>query len=178
MSDKLEKAFEFDESDILLNQNGRLSEKQLELILQTRRIGKIGGRLAFAAMFTSIGAITMIGLYNVGFDLKNKPEPALIFIAFFCLASLIFLFFFWLGKVRSDLKSGKISTVEGFARHKQKKLPRSLGTAFYVTIGNVKFQVVSKAQYEAIKPDVNYRLFYIKHPPTQIILSVAKIPVR
>lgn len=178
MSDKLEMVFDFDESDLLLNQDGRLSEKQLKLIEQTRRIGKIGGRFAFAAMFISIGGITAVGLYNVGFDLKNNPAPALIFIAFFCVVSLVFLFFFWLGKVRSELKSGKISSVVGFARHKQKKLPRSLGTAFYVTIGKVKFQVATKAQYEAIKPDVNYRFFYIKHPPTQIILSVAEIPVR
>jgi hypothetical protein len=178
MSGTLEKVFDFDESDILLNQNGRLSEKQLKLILQTRRIGKIGGRLAFAAIFISIGAVTMIGLYNVGFDLKNNPGPALAFIAFFCVAAFVFLSFFWLGRVRSDLKSGKISTVEGFARHRKKKLPRGLGTAFYVTIGNVKFQVATKAQYEAIKPNINYRFFYIKHPPTQIILSVAEIPVR
>lgn len=178
MSGTLEKVFDFDESDILLNQNGRLSEKQLKLIVQTRRIAKIGGRSAFAAIFISIGAITVIGLYNVGYDLKNNPAPTIAIITFFCVAALVFLFFFWLGKARSDLKSGKISMVEGFARYRQKKLPRSLGTAFYVTIGNVKFQVVTKAQYEAIKPDTKYRFFYIKHPPTQIILSVTEIPVR
>jgi hypothetical protein len=114
-------------------------------------------------------------LAEFDFDLNKHFEVSLAFLGVLLIIWLIFLFFYFLGDFRSDLKSGKISAVEGFATLKQKKLPRGLGTAFFVTIGKVKFQIDTKKQSEAIQTNIKYRFFYIKYPPTQIILSIAGI---
>lgn len=173
MRDGLKKAFDFDESDFLLNQNGQLSEKQVELISQYQRINKFGGRLAFIVMFISTGLIILIPLYAVGFEyVKKYPEMAWGFLAVFSISWSLFLFSYLLGRLRSDLKSGKISKVEGFAEHRTKMYRR--WRAYYVTIGEVKFQVDTPAKYKAIKPNVYYRIFYIRHHP-HIILSGAEI---
>lgn len=173
MRDYLKKAFDFDESDVLLNQNGQLSEKQIELISVIQRIYKIGGRVAFVVMFISIGLVTLIPLYAVGFEyLKKYPEMAWGLLALFSISWSLFLFSCLLGKLRSDLKSRKISMVEGFAEHRTKMYRR--WRAYYVTIGEVKFQVDTPAKYKAFKPNIYYRVFYIRHL-THIILSVAEI---
>lgn len=177
MRSDLEKIFNFDEADLLINQNGQLSEKQLRMISDYRQTGKFFGRLAFIVMFVSIGGLCFIALYHIGIDWQNNPEPIIAYAVFFSVSFLIFIFSILLGKLRSDLKSGEISTVAGFAEKKEKEISRRLGTAYYVTIGNVKFQLDGIAKYRAIESNITYRVFYIKHPPTHIILSIAEMPV-
>lgn len=178
MPDELENAFDFDASELLLNQNGRLSEKQIEFLSRYRRTSRFFGRLAFAVIIGSIALIALLGLYQAGFDIKNNFYPALAVGGVFAFGFLLFLFFYLLGEIRSDLKSGKISAVEGCVEQREKKLPRQLGTAYFVKIGKVKFQLENKAKYKTIRPNACYRIFYIKHPPTHIILSVAEISSR
>lgn len=176
MSEKLEEVFDFDKADLLLNQSGNLSEKQIQLVSQHRRIRRFGGRISIICFFVSIVSVTAISLYIIGVqDLRKHPEIALIFAAVFLICSGLFIFFYLLGNFRSDLKSGKISIIEGTAEKAEKKMPRGLGTAYYLKIGNVKFQLDEKAKYRAIQPNVGYHIFYIIHPPTHIILSISEI---
>lgn len=175
MREDLEKVFDFDPSDLIMNQNGRLSEKQIRLISVYQQMGKFFGRMAFVVMLLSFGLIGFITFYNIGIDLEKNPAPIAAFAAVFSLGMLLFIFSMLLGKLRPDLKSGKISTAEGFAEKNEKKMRRHLGTAYFVKIGKVKFQVDEKTKYQAIQPNGYYRFFYIKNPPTQIILSVEEI---
>ena len=175
MSDELEKVFDFNKSDLLMNQDGRLSEKHFRMISQYRRMSGFFGRLALIITFLSIGGISFIALYNIGIDLQKNPEPVVAYAVFFSVSMLIVGFFILLGKLRSDLKSGKISTVEGFAEKKEKKIKYNFPMAYYITIGKVRFQLDGREKYRAIEPNIHYRIFYIKHPPTHIILSVTEI---
>jgi hypothetical protein len=175
MRDDLEKVFNFEESDLLMNQNGQLSEKQFRMISQYRKISRSFGQLALIVMFLSIGGISFITLYNIGIDLQKNPEPVIAYGFFFSAGMLIVIFFMLLGKFRSHLKSGTISTVEGFAEKKEKKIKRNFPMAYYMTVGHVQFQLDERAKYHAIDTNIHYRIFYIKHPPTHIILSITEI---
>lgn len=176
MNSELEKVFDFNESDLLINQDGQLSEKQFRIISQYRRRNRRFGRLALIATFLSIGGISFITLYNIGIDWQKNPEPVIAFAVFFSIGMLIAIFSLLIGKLRSDLKSGKISTAEGFAEKKEKKIKPNFPTAYYMIIGKVQFQLDEKAKYQAIEPNIHYRIFYVKHPPTHIILSVTEMP--
>lgn len=175
MHNDLERVFDFDEADILLNQNNQLSGKQSKLVSEYARINKLGGRISFFVMFISMSLLIVIPLYAVGIDyLKKYPEMAYGFIAVFLIGWLLYISSYVRGKRRSDIKSRRISVVEGFPAHKIKKVRQ--WNAYYLIIDEVKFQVESTAKYKAIKPDVCYRIFYIKYSPTHIILSIAEIP--
>lgn len=176
MPETLEKVFDFKESDLLMNQNGRLSENQIRIISQYRQMGKFFGRVAFVVMFLSLAAVSFIALYNIGIDLENNPAPVVAYSVFFSVGMLLFIVSFLVGSLRSDLKSGKISVVEGFAEKRKRKISRQLGTAYYLTIDNVKFQLDEQAKYQAIDQNACYRIYYIKHLP-HIILSVIEIPI-
>jgi hypothetical protein len=178
MSEELEKVFDFNESDLLMNQDGKLSEKQFRLISQYRRMNRIFGWLALIVMFISISGISFIALYITGVNLQNNPEVFIAYALLLSVGMLIVIFFMLLGKLRSDLKSGKISIVEGFAGKKEKKIRRNFPRAYYMTVGRVRFQLDGREKYQSIEPNIHYRIFYIKHPPTHIILSVIEIPVR
>lgn len=176
MRSDLERVFDFNEADLSLNRNGRVSEKQAELISQHRRIRRFGGRIAAVFFFVSIVSIFLIPLYFIGSkQLRKHPEIAIIYVAVFLFCLALFVFFTLLGNLRSDLKSGKISEIEGIAEKWEKKISRNLGKAYYLKIGNEKFQLDEKAKYQAFESNVYYRIFYVRHSPTHIILSVAKI---
>lgn len=175
MTPELKKAFDFDESDLRLNKRHQISEKQLKLLSGYRRMYGFFGKLALVVFLISLGSISLIALYNIGIDLTKNPVPVIALIAFFSIGMLLFLFFLALGNIRSDLKSGKISQVEGIAEHQKKKMPRRLGTAYFVTVGQVRFQLDTAAKYKALDAQSRYRIFYIKHPPAHIILSIAEI---
>jgi hypothetical protein len=177
MSAHLEKAFDFEESDVLLNRTGHLSENQCERLSQYRRIRRKGGKLAFGAMILTSVFWCVMWLYGIGFKFDPAKQLELTFALFAVLAVIwiIFLFFYGLGKRRSDLTTGKISAVEGFAELQQKKMPRSLGTAYFLTIGAEKFQLETQARYKALEKSAKYRVFFIKDPPVHIILSIAAL---
>jgi len=172
----LEKVFDFDEAEILLNQNGRLSEKQLKRLKQYRRIQKKGAKLAFGAIVLTTLFWLAMWLWGIGikYDAEKHLEISLAFFAALSIVWLLFFVFTRLGAARSDLKSGKISSVRGFAEHRQKKLARGLGTAYFVKIGGVKFRLETQTQFLEIKPAAEYHFFYVKRPPLHIILSVSE----
>lgn len=178
MRGDLEKAYEFEPVDLLFNQNGQLSERQIKLVDEYRRIKKFGGRLALGCFFLSILLVIFIPLYAIGLDdLRRQPEIAIIFGVVFFISTGLVGFSFLLGNIRSDLKSGKISMVEGFAEKWDKKMPGRLGTAYYVRIDKVKFHIETAARYKAFQSNTNYRVFYVRHN-AHIILSIDEISPR
>lgn len=173
MFGKLENAFDFDETDILLNQKGQLSEKQNKLISEYERINRFGGRLSLVVMVITTTLFGAIAFYAMGIaHLRTHPGAAYSYMAAFSIMWLLYLVSILWGKMRSDVKSRRISSVEGTTERKTKKVRQ--WTAYYVTVDGVKFQIATKAQYNAFKPNVYYRIFYIKYPPTHIILSVSE----
>ncbi|MEO5953740.1 MAG: hypothetical protein ABIQ44_14855, partial [Chloroflexia bacterium] len=78
----------------------------------------------------------------------------------------------------ASLRSGKISVAEGPATlwMKEMKGARLYGMmAHYISVGGVQFQLLDAKQYGAFEQSSKYRIFYIKNPPTQTILSAESL---
>lgn len=173
---KLAQAFDFTPADLQANRNGLLAPPQEKRLIQTRQIRGCGQRAAHLALggtiLVFVGVILFASLNSPGF------QPALPYLLFgVTLFAGIFLAALILGAIRSqDLKTGRISVAEGEAagfstKDIKSKSGRVLGTAYFVNIGRTRFRLATPAQFETFQPGRNYRIFYIKDPPTHIILS-------
>ncbi len=164
-------AFEFTHDDLLSNRANKLTQSQQRKINSHIRIAEISSRLALGAC---IG--TMILYLGIGYALRpengyGQALPYLIFAAALFIG--IFIFFILVGNFKGrHLRDGQISVVEGIASPSIKKLNHGRWSAYYVSVGDVKFQLSSQDQFDALRADVRYRVFYIQYPPTHIILSI------
>ena len=87
---------------------------------------------------------------------------------------LIFVFFVYLGKVRSrDLHSGSISTLEGEIRTWKKEF--QTGTGFFMELGGTRFQLQTSEQMDALSTCSFYRIYFVRNPPAHVILSIRVI---
>src|SRR5262249_18372369 len=108
---------------------------------------------------------------------SSLPYPLLGLVLF----AGLFLGAIILGEIRSrNLKTGRISVAEGratgFATQEIKsKSGRTVGTAYFVEIGRVRFWLATLAQFESFEPGICYRICYIKDPPLHIILSAEAV---
>ena len=179
MSEILETIFKFGRAEFALNNAGQLSERQSALLSQYRRINIKGMKIAYGAMFLSTAFWFGMWLWGIGlkYEREKHYEFTIAFFAAVAIVWLLFLFFLWLGQIRSHIKSGKISVVEGVPVKKTKKLGRGLGTAYYAKLGGVKFRIETKEKFDALRPDTKYRINYVKYPPLHLILSVAEMPI-
>ena len=85
----------------------------------------------------------------------------------------IFLFFTILGIVKSrDLKTGRISKVEGVVNKSDKSLKKKKYANYIIKIGGTYFPLYTPAQYNTFENGKSYCVYYIKNPNANIILSV------
>ena len=88
----------------------------------------------------------------------------------------IFIFFIAVGIIRSRyLNERHISMAEGSASRSIRTLKHGRWTAYYVTIGGVRFQLPSQDQFEVFRDNVQYRVFYIQYPPAHLILTLEQM---
>lgn len=167
-------AFGFTQDDLLSNRANKLTQSQQRKINSHIKIAKISTRFALAAC---IG--TIILYFGIGYVLRpengyGQALPYLLFGA--ALFAGIFIFFIWVGNFKArHLRNGQISIVEGMASPSTKKLDRGRWTAYYVSVGDVKFQLSNQGQFDALQANIRYRVFYIQYPPTHIILAIESL---
>ncbi len=164
-------AFGFTHDDLLSNRANKLTQSQQRKINSHIKIAEISTRLALGAC---IG--TIILYLGIGYALRpengyGQALPYLIFATALFIG--IFIFFILVGNYKGRyLREGQISIVEGTANPSTKKLNHGRWTAYYVSVGDVKFQLSSQDQFDALQANVRYRIFYIQYPPAHIILAI------
>ena len=164
-------AFGFTNDDLLANHANKLTQRQHKQIASYIKIARISTRLAWGAC---IG--TVIVYFGIGYVLQpddgfGQALPYLIFAV--ALFVGIFVFFIVVGIIRSrHLREKHISMIEGHAIRSTRKLNHGRWTAYYVTIGEARFQLSSQDQFEVFRDNTQYRVFYIQYPPAHLILTV------
>lgn len=167
----LESVFDFTADDLASNAKGQLTERQQELLKSYRKVSGCGTITAFIAVIGSFGVMAVIFLLSSDNESPLPPEAMLAIGGVFGFAILLFLIFWLWGIYRVRyVRSPKVFDVTGQAHPKIKK--RQYHTEYYVKIGNVRFQLQSKNQYDAIQADQTYRVYYVHYPPAHIILSI------
>ena len=167
-------AFEFTSDDLAANRANKLTPAQQKRIAAHIRIAKTSTRLALIACIGSIAVFFGIAYRLQPADGFGQAMPVLILAAVFFMS--IFIFFIIVGMIRRrHLYTRQISVIEGYAARSTRKLKNGRWTAYYVTIGEIRFQLSSLAQFEAFQDDAHYRVFYIQYPPTHLILSMEQM---
>jgi hypothetical protein len=167
-------AFEFTSDDLAANRANRLTPDQQKLITTYIKIANTSTRLALIACVGSIAVFFGIAYRLQPADGLGQALPFLISAAVVFMS--IFIFFIVVGIIRSrHLYNRHISVVEGQAARSTRKLKNGRWTAYYVTIGETRFQLSSRAQFEAFQDHAHYRVFYIQYPPAHLILSMEKM---
>jgi hypothetical protein len=167
-------AFEFTSDDLAANRANKLTTDQQKRIAVHIRIAKTSTRLALIACIGSILVFFGIAYRLQPADGFGGALPVLVLAAAVFMS--IFIFFIVVGRIRSrHLYNGQISVIEGHAARSTQKLKNRRWTAYYVTIAGTRFQLSSRAQFEAFQDDAHYRVFYIQYPPTHLILSMEQM---
>jgi hypothetical protein len=170
VDERLAGAFGFTEDDLAANRQGYLTPSQKKIIAETRRARGCGARLAYIIMAASFAFLVIAFVLSGGLEVSLSRDAltayavaASAFIGIF-LAAMVY------SRVRSrDLRSGKISVTEGPARRRTKEY--KFGAAFYVKIGRHRFQFAYPDQFYAFEEGTRYRVYYVKNPPIDVILS-------
>lgn len=167
-------AFEFTNDDLLANRANKLTQRQHKKVASYIKIAKISTRFALGACVGTVMVYFGIGYALQPEDGFGQALPYLIFAA--ALFVGVFVFFIIVGIIQSrHLREGHISIIEGHASRSTRKLNHGRWTAYYVTIGDVRFQLRSKDQFEVFRDNAQYRVFYIQYPPTHLILTLEQI---
>lgn len=167
-------AFEFTSDDLAANRADKLTPAQQKRITTHIRIAKTSTRLALIACIGSIAIFFAIAYRLQPADGFGGALPFLISAAVVFMS--IFIFFIVVGMIRSrHLYNRQISVIEGSAVRSTRKVKNGRWTAYYVSIGEIRFQLSSRAQFEAFQDHVQYRVFYIQYPPAHVILSIEQM---
>jgi hypothetical protein len=173
---RLLRAFACSIEDLVANRSGSLTTRQQHLLARHIAIGSWSSRLA-VLVFLGSAACLLIGapfLINEG----PIPPQALPYIVGTVLVMLgIAGVFVGIGMRRVQmLRRGKISVIEGPIRRTTKRIRQGRWVAYYLWIGDMRFQLTSEQQYNAFAEGRTYRIYYIHYPPTQLILSLEELP--
>lgn len=167
---RLSQAFQFTSADLSLNKQGKIAESQKANVDKYRR-GRVISLVAFAVM----GGLFLLGLLGVGVStLFNSGDNTIRFAIMGALGVALLLMggsalnFYTRSR---ELISGKISQVEGPAEA-MKYTGDEYGTAYHVKIGKKKFPLKSEEEHDAFEEGENYRMYYVKAYPFDVILSI------
>lgn len=175
-ANKLETAFDFTEEDLNSNKMNLLTPKQRRKVKQYRKGRSFGFKFALIVMIGSV--IFFVAMTYLTNDLDSpgfkSALPQLILVLSLFVG--VFLFFTVLGMVKSrDLKTGRISKSEGVVNKSisNKKKKKHGGLIF--KIGESDFTFYTPSQYNSFEDGKRYRIYFIKNPNANIILSVEEI---
>ncbi len=167
-------AFEFTNDDLLANHANKLTQRQHKQIASYIKVARISTRLALGACVGTVMVYFGIGYVLQPEDGFGQALSYLIFAA--ALFVGVFVFFIMVGIIQGrHLRERHISLIEGHASRSTRKLNHGRWTAYYVTIGDVRFQLSSQDQFEFFRDNAQYRVFYIQYAPTHLILTLEQI---
>jgi len=172
-SNKLSSAFGFSAEDLNSNKMNQLTQRQKKIVQRYIKGRNLGLQLATFVMVGSIIFFVMVAYLTNDMDSPGFESaiPYLLLVIFLFIG--IFIFFIMLGIIKSrDLKTGQISSVEGYINKSDKSLKKRKYAGYVLKIGDTGFPLYTPAQYNAFENSKRYRIFYIKNPNANIVLSV------
>ena len=178
-NNKLKEVFKYSDADLLLNKQEKVSEGQ-RVTLKSYRQGRMISLIAFGVIFVLLGLI----FAGVGISLLVSPEksgsiirPAILFatgVAMLLFAASALNFF-----IRSrDILTGKVSQKQGAVKlytRQYRDEYRSLGMGRFVKIDKKEFGLQTAEQYASLEEGADYRIFYIRGYPLDMLLTVEAI---
>ena len=173
MSNKLSSVFEFSDEDLNSNRMNQLTPKQKKIVQRYLKGRNFGLKPATFVMVGSVIFFIIMAYLTNDMDSSGFETalPYLLLVLFLFIG--IFLFFTILGIVKSrDLKTGRISKVEGVVNKSDKSLKKKKYANYILKIGATYFPLYTPAQYNTFEKGKSYCVYYIKNPNANIILSV------
>ena len=173
---KLSAAFEFTGEDLNSNKMNSLTPKQKKKVQQYNKYHSFGLKLAIYVMIGSVIFFVIVTYLTNDFDSRGFKSALPYFVLVLSIFVGIFLFSAILGMVRSrDLNNGRISIAEGVVKKSVKRKMKKKFGGLLFKIGKKKFVFYSPSQYNAFEDGKRYRIYFIKNPNADIILSVEEI---
>ncbi|MFC2092321.1 hypothetical protein ACFLSV_00335 [Bacteroidota bacterium] len=173
MSNKLSSVFEFSDEDLNSNRMNQLTPKQKKVVQRYLKGRNFGLKLATFVMVGSVIFFIIMAYLTNDIDSSGFETalPYLLVVLFLFIG--IFLFFTIFGILKSrDLKTGRISKVEGVVNKSYKSLKKKKYANYILKIGGTYFPLYTPAQYNTFENGKGYCVYYIKNPNANIILSV------
>jgi hypothetical protein len=171
---KLSQVFHFTSADLNLNKQGKIAESQKANVDKYRK-GRVISLVAFGVM----GGLFLLGLLGVGISTLFNPGDNTIRYSIMGALAVALLAMgggaanFY---IRSrDLISGSISQAEGTAKRTSSEArdeDGSYGIVYFVKLGSKQFRFISEEQHNAFEESENYRLYYVKAYPFDVILAI------
>jgi len=171
---KLSQVFHFTSADLNLNKQGKIAESQKANVDKYRK-GRVISLVAFGVM----GGLFLLGLLAVGISTLFNPGDNTIRYAIMGALAVALLAMgggaanFY---IRSrDLISGSIGQAEGTAKRTSREArdeDGSYGIVYFVKLGSKQFRFISEEQHNAFEESENYRLYYVKAYPFDVILAI------
>ncbi len=171
---KLAQAFHFTSAELTVNKQGNIAEGQKATLEKNRR-GRMVSLIAFAVM----AGLFLLGCVGVGIATLFKSGDKTIQLAIMGALGVMLLAMgggaanFYLRS--RDVISGIVSHAEGMAKRTSREWRDegvSFGMVYFVKLGSKQFRLVSEEQYDAFEEGENYRIYYVKGYPLDVIFSV------
>ena len=171
---KLREVFKFTDADLLLNKQEKVSEAQ-GVTLKSYRQGRMISLVAFAVMLV-VFALIFLGvgismLVKSGGDIIRPAVLLATVVGMLLMAASAVNFFIRSG----DILRGKVSQAQGTAKlysHQYRDEYRYMGMGWFVKLGPKEFRISTADQYAALEEGANYRIFYVKGYPLDMLLAV------
>ena len=171
---KISQAFHFTSTDLNLNKQGKIAESQKANVDKYRK-GRVISLVAFGVM----GGLFLLGLLAVGISTLFNPGDNTIRYAIMGALAVALLAMgggaanFY---IRSrDLISGSIGQAEGPAKRITREARDEdgyFGMVYFVKLGPKQFRLISEDQHNAFEEGENYRIYYVKGYPFDVILAI------
>jgi hypothetical protein len=168
----------FTPDDLVANRTGSLTERQKLEVASRQRIYVRNGRfvtlimwLVFVLLIVASQVVPLIS-GNKTMESFNHELPY-IGLALLILSGIVGFALLWGVISGRDLTSGKISSVEGKARVRIRRLPGRYRDypRCEVKISGRTFLLPDQNQFDAFMDGVDYRVFYVRYRPLHVILS-------
>jgi len=164
-------AYSFNDTDLMENQRGKVTQRQKKLLDQHLRITRLNSRAAMVVTAASLLFLIIVFIFSGDGSSMKQAQPYL--------AGMIFIVLVLTGtSVRVGLKrlrtleQEEVRICEGKLRLELKNLDYGTLKAYYAWIDDFRFQLTSAKQVKALENGRVYKIYYIHYPPTHIILSL------
>ena len=165
-------AFDFNADDLAANQQGKLTTRQQQMIIEQVRQARTRSFIAVLAFLGSVLLFVGIAIFAKQGPIPEQAFPYLAGTAFLFFAIVSLFIFIGLRRLH-DLRAEKITAIKGPIHLTTKRIKNGRWIVYYAQIGDIRFQLSSERQFTTLAEGNIYQIYFIHYPPTHLILSVA-----